>query len=722
MDKDKNRHQRYNWIIIGINAVCVVLIVVLFLVYAKSSRDRFYSQNVTDIENLNRSAANVAEALFSNQDQRLGDIAKYVHNQGMTLEQTLDYIYLSDAGRRGNFELLDTDGRGYGIVKGDDGRYIPLTYTQNSYRDLHDLMAAATAAGEGVVSYTPEFTDAYTAFKSFAFYTTLVIAGPDGEECCTLMDVVPSKDFIELIHPDSSYADLATMLIDGSGNYIIGDADFKSNNLFSYLYMYNGLTMEERIAIADQVLQAADGSITYDDSIGRSCIYVFYRQPESNWYSVTCVPLSNFRITDHGSLLAVLETIVLAGMLIMDIVWLERVNRKLTVSVTSERSANAAKTDFLSRISHDIRTPLNAILGFTAIARETPGLPPAVDDDLSKIDSSGRYLLSILNDVLDMSKIESGRIELHIQEVELKPFLVEVADTFAAQAELKGIELRTDFTVPKDTWVATDPLRTKQIYANLLSNAIKFSKAGSSIDWSVTAVGQDDGRVSVASRITDHGCGMSPAFMTHLYEPFSQEAGRQAADVQGTGLGLAIVKRLVDLLGGTIQAESTLGSGTTFTITGSMPAGHAAPPAAAPVDTDADDRTLAGKRVLVVEDNVLNQQIAVMLLGSRHMITEQATNGQAAIDMFAASPVGYYDLVLMDIRMPVLDGLKATARIRALERADAKTVPIVAMTANAYDDDVDESLKAGMDAHLAKPIEPAAMFKVLSRLLGRTKR
>jgi len=715
--KQEKADRRGYLLLIAVNLICIALIAAFFVNYSSEYRAKLYRQNISSIGDLNRSSGTVAQAVFAFQSQKISDIARYVEAEDMDLEQALAYMGVMGADTRGSLELVGPDGTG--SVPADGGEAASISYEDRSYAELHRLFSAACAGRAGAVAYTPEFTDARSAFKSFAFYTYVGIRGETGKDYYTLMFVTRSDEMMEKIQQRGSYDSLATVLMDGAGNYIIGNPDFKSENFFKYLYVFNGLTLDEMNALSASSLRTDAGTLRYSNSEGAPCVFLYSRPEGESWYSVSCVPLACFDNAVPDSRLTVLVTVVLSVMLVMDILWLNRMNRQLKQSVARETQANRAKTEFLSRMSHDIRTPLNAILGFAAITRDSPALAPPLRENLNKIDVSGRYLLGIINDVLDMSKIESGKVELHGKSTDCAEMFSAVLEVFSGEAELRGIALRPEFSFGEARFLVLDSLRTRQIFSNLLSNAIKFSDSGTTVRWTAAESRLEDGRIELVSRVIDQGCGMTPEFLKNVFDPFTQEQNSHSGEAAGTGLGLSIVSRLVGLMGGGVEVTSEPGRGTAFTVTLRFPEGAAdAGSDAAARPADAGRTALCGKRVLLCEDNALNREIADTLLASRGLVCQAAENGQLGVSLFSASPAGYYDAILMDVRMPVMNGLKAAAAIRALDRPDAKRVPIIAMTANAYDEDIRECLNAGMNAHLSKPFEPEELFQTLSRCMA----
>lgn len=376
--------------------------------------------------------------------------------------------------------------------------------------------------------------------------------------------------------------------------------------------------------------------------------------------------------------------------------------------------ANSAKTDFLSRMSHDMRTPLNGIIGMTYLTQELE-LPDKARENLAKIDTSSKFLLSLINDILDMSKAESGKIELHPEPYPVEefanyinaiivPLCAERSQTFF----FESAEMLTD-VIP-----LFDKLRINQIVFNLLSNAVKYTPEGGQIRCRVVEKKLDVSHMSVHFDIIDNGIGMSDSFQKVLFDPFTQENRADTSEMRGSGLGLSITKRLVDAMGGKIAVKSRLGKGTVFTLDFQ--------PDCVPVEKlkesqkigDEGMNCLAGRHILLCEDHPLNQEIAKTLLEERHMLVTVADDGAAGIKAVNGSSIGYYDCILMDIHMPVIDGYEAVRKIRMLDREDTKTVPIIAMTADAFTDDIQKCLEAGMNGHIAKPIDPELLYKVLS--------
>ena len=380
-------------------------------------------------------------------------------------------------------------------------------------------------------------------------------------------------------------------------------------------------------------------------------------------------------------------------------------------------SANKAKSTFLSNMSHDIRTPMNAIIGFTTLALSSITEQEKVKDYLGKILSSSNHLLSLINDILDMSRIESGKVVLEEQETNLAVLADELEHLLSEQAKAQGLELKVDYSKLRDRDVFCDKTRLNQVLLNLLSNAVKFTPAGGHVSFTLTQLEQlSPGKGVYEIRVKDDGIGMTAEFTKRVFEPFERERTSTVSKIQGTGLGMAIAKNIIDMMGGTIDLHTKKGEGTEFVLRLELVLQAQPKPVEAKQQEllpESSSESFAGKRLLLVEDNELNREIACMILCKYGFELETAENGQEAVEMVAAAAPGYYDLVLMDIQMPIMDGHEATRRIRALENPELAKVPIVAMTANAFDEDRRAAKDCGMNGFISKPINMQEVIQAL---------
>lgn len=396
--------------------------------------------------------------------------------------------------------------------------------------------------------------------------------------------------------------------------------------------------------------------------------------------------------------------------------------QKTEDALVAARQASASKTEFFSRMSHDMRTPMNGILGMVDLSENETDIQ-VLKGNMEKIKTSGNYLLGLINDTLDFQKIESGKLVLHPELISVKTLLEGVTSMIRTAAKEKGIHFETVIKdIDMDWYYMVDSLRIEQLFINLLSNAVKFTPAGGKVEFSIKGMHQSGMTIHQIITVSDTGIGMSKDFLEHsIYEPFSQETNIVSAQYAGTGLGLSIVKRLVELMGGTISVESELGVGTSFIVELDFVRIDKKTGAEA-VNADVHRKLdamqlLKGKHILLAEDHPLNAEITTKLLKKAECLATWAKNGQECVEYLTQSEEFCYDLILMDVRMPVLDGIEATKQIRLMTRNDLKDIPIIAVTANAYSDDVKLCLEAGMNDHIAKPIVPLLMYETISKYL-----
>ncbi len=461
-------------------------------------------------------------------------------------------------------------------------------------------------------------------------------------------------------------------------------------------------------------------SLFVEYSLGGSSFYALFQSlehhAENEWYLVVRVSTQVTADQVRTLISRSLPFFFVLGALILLIAYF--IYRTVN-SAKVARASEQAKSTFLANMSHEIRTPLAGIVGLQYLMRQNLGDPDKLEAYLKKAEVSASFLQSIITDVLDMSKIESGRLEIYPKEMDLKLLVEEVHILLESQMENKGLRFRVDAAALKEPIVLGDALRVKQILTNLLGNAVKFTPEGGEVSL-VVRQELSGGIANTIFQVADTGCGMSPEFLQRIWAPFEQE--RRVASQNGTGLGTTLSKTLAEKMGGSISVESQLEKGTVFTVFIPFPA--AKPPGDETAVSGAPDTdwTLKGKRILAVEDNEINRMIVVSILEEQGCELTEAQNGQEALDAFEASLPAWFDLILMDVQMPVMDGYEATRRIRALPRPDARTVPIIAMTANAFSEDIENALAAGMDDVATKPLDIKLLLKKLEIIKDREER
>ena len=386
-------------------------------------------------------------------------------------------------------------------------------------------------------------------------------------------------------------------------------------------------------------------------------------------------------------------------------------------ALQSAERASKAKTDFLANMSHDIRTPMNAIIGITTLMKNELHQPEKLAEHLDKLENSGQLLLGIINDILDMSRIESGKTTLNVEKMNL-PQQISQLDSIIRQQAGQSRQTFTVNTHLQHENVLADPNRLNRVLMNILSNAVKYTPTGGHIRFEVDELPRNEHYARYRFVVQDDGIGMSEAYQKTLFDPFTREERSGTNKVQGTGLGMAITKNIVDLMGGSINVESTTGKGTRFEVVLEFPIDAEAdtvPEAQVLPEEEEETSPLSGMKFLCAEDNAINAEILEMLLEANGASCTICSNGQEIVDAFASVKPGEYDMILMDVQMPVMDGLEATRRIRSGENPLGRIIPILAMTANAFLEDMQKSREAGMDEHLSKPVDIAALEQTVKR-------
>ncbi|WP_325187312.1 ATP-binding protein [Oscillibacter sp.] len=550
----------------------------------------------------------------------------------------------------------------------------------------------------------------------------------------------------EVLFLDSDQSLSYSFVIRKDGSYVVGNEGDAHENYFDRLTnIFAGQDMEADACI--EQLQAAmnageDYSTIVKNGGSRRHIYCT-NLPYCEWYLVTVLPFERLdnAISGMGSrwlIIVYAASFAVIAMLLYiffrylklfrnQVSELTRINaemdaaRKAAEQARKEaEQANAAKQEFLSSMSHDIRTPMNAIIGMTSLALDNTDDPKRVRDYLGKIALSSKHLLGLINDVLDISKIESGKMTLNVEPVSLREAMDSIVNIMQPQVTAKNQQFKVAAREILSENVCCDGVRLNQVLINLLGNAVKFTPEKGAVQLTVyqEALPEDASRVRTHFLVSDTGIGMSKEYQKVIFESFSREDNTRVRKTEGSGLGMAITKCIVDAMGGTISVRSEQGRGSEFHVV--LDLEKAAAPAASEAADGAAERVndvvLKGRRILLAEDNELNWEVARELLSILELELDWAENGEICVEKFRNSPAGHYDAIIMDVRMPVMDGYEATAAIRRLEREDAD-IPIIAMTADAFSEDIQRCLERGMNDHLAKPIDIQAVTFKLKKYL-----
>ena len=645
-------------------------------------------------------------------EQRLCDSwASHINAGGMTIDEALEYV-------KGALILRGTMGH---IVYVDDGSYAGLSTSPHADNDsdysvsyaklsvLGQWIGSEQRTSEDAVRLTRAYTNPVNGVQSIGFYHAIHLADGEATREAALIRVLPVSQFRqEWVFPTEQYnmADIA--LIDETGNYIIRGASFKGTNLFEFYKSYNQSTYLTQSEFEKTVVSGT-GTMTMQNAQGQECLMAYTPMKSARgWAIVAMIPVSQIV---EPSVDWVLIGIVSAGLLlllVMDIMVMMYFNRRAVQAAMEAESANRAKTDFLSTMSHDIRTPMNAIIGLTTIAAKNVDDRQSVKDCLKKINMASGHLLTLINDILDISKVESGKLTLSpvtFSIVESANNLVNIS-----QPMVKEKNIDFDFRINRieHEYLYADQLRINQIFINLLSNALKYTNPGGRVHVDLKEETIEDGKsVRLTYAVADTGIGMTDEFMRNMYQPFSRQTDSRVNAIQGTGLGLAITKQMIELMGGTIDCQSKVNVGTTFTVTLDIPI----------ADKMVEEMVLSPIRALIADDDEVLLETALDTLMSIGVTAEPAKNGTDAVQMAVArhSQGQDYEVVILDWKMPDMDGLEAARRIR---REVGSGVPILIISAYEWSDMEEEARKAGVNGFVSKPLFRSTLYNKISELLG----
>ena len=487
--------------------------------------------------------------------------------------------------------------------------------------------------------------------------------------------------------------------------------DYLSDADFCYRIWTYDRSSSDKIILAESQDNMSDNILTVECAV-----------PNNTWY-FDIIPSEGWSPRSYWIMCIVISYVF--SLLIATVFYLisskkhreRQYEAELEKSAEQAKNANEAKTRFLFNMSHDIRTPMNAIVGFSGLLEKNLQNERKAKEYLEKIQSSSNLLLRIINQVLEMARIESGTAVLQLKAEDMDALFHRVNTVFEEDIRKKNLQYHADLDI-RHHYVVCDQTKLQEIMLNIISNAIKYTPEGHSIYVEVhEAVSENPSKIRYIFSCEDTGIGMSEEYLPHIYEEFSREHSTTENKVPGTGLGLPIIKSMIELMGGSIQVESRQGIGTKFTIDLSFDIALKEEVYGSEDTIESSAiHTIKGKRILLVEDNELNAEIAKTVLEDVGALITRAENGQQALELFKEKPAGTFDVILMDLMMPVMDGYTATRKIRELERSDAKTVPIIAMTANAFQEDAEKCIAVGMNAHLAKPLDIEKMKKTIKSI------
>lgn len=735
----------------GILIMCVICSVVSAF---QNARKVSFVQNIENVRTLTDASANKVELEILHHTEQIKDCANYVNHYqgtGMTVEEMQNYFstyYSEKDSENVSWQLVNATineeigaKKGFDAISLGDEKISSFSYKTQEYPELAKIFCNPDKKTLGMVQYTSEFTEASPrAMKSFALVTPIRFS--DGQYK-TLMLLIDSNYMNGLISNNNeidtlNFFDFSNIIIDNNGNYVISNRFFQGKNFLDYIELYNPTFDDEMKETIWKGLHKENYSdvFYYENNKGQKCAYTIVPVQNSDWHMLSIVPLQSFHNSHGYNMNFVIFALFFTLLFLVDMLYVMRINMQLRYKTKEAQEANYAKSEFLSSMSHDIRTPMNAILGMTIIAdenlkKEKPDWD-LIKECINTMKLSGKHLLTLINDVLDISKIENGKIVLSSEEFSIKENMKKLLEVVQAEAQSKNLHLELQMEQIDHEYICADGLRMNQIYLNIISNAIKYTNPGGNITVTMReeTVQGTQSKARYIYQVTDTGIGMEPEFLKTIFDRFSRAVDTRVNTTQGTGLGMTICKQLVDLMGGTITVESELNVGSTFTVMLELPIAQEqniqnTNKAESGITEDAsvkeeyvkdtatfEDRPVFNLRVLVVEDNEINWKVLARLLKMYGIDADRAENGLVGVNKVKDSACTY-DVIFMDVQMPVMNGYDATCAIRKLSEPEKASIPVYAMTADTFAEDVLKCREKGMNGHLAKPIEIEKLQKIL---------
>ena len=695
--------------IIIINVAIMTVILIFVVLYSRLESMDSYRRQIEHFEDTTVTMEHVTENYMEG-EQGICDVwARFINNNTMTMEEAADYIRSLHVNKNTAAHLISLDtltGLSTRPKQGTDNDYA-VSYQRIGLLNNTDWI---DELGESI-NITRAYTNPMNGEQVLAFCNLVKLYDAEGKTSgdAVLLRVIPISVLEQKwVFPQTELVNADLSMIDANGEYILKGDSFKNSSFFEFYKSYNLTDPESSGELFGKIISST-GSVQMVNSHRQECILAYTPVSASDgWTLLGLVPTKDLNIDTENWLLV---GVVSAGLLILficDLLYMLYFNKRLQIAAREADSANKAKTDFLSTMSHDIRTPMNAIIGLTTIAEKNLGDVESTKESLRKISLASNHLLTLINDILDISKVESGKLKLSpltFSIVETVENLVTVSQPMIKE---KNIDFSFNTNKMEKEYLYTDQLRLNQIYINILSNAIKYTEPGGRVSVDLRQEKSDKpGCLQLTYTVSDTGIGMSPEFMENMYQPFSRQIDSRVNSVQGTGLGLAITKQMVELLGGTIECQSEQGKGTTFTVVLDIPE----------ADRQREDLQLDSIDILIVDDDETMLETTVDIIESLGASAELAQNGLEALGMIEHRHLAGrdYDAIIIDWRMPEIEGLETIRRIRAEIDAD---IPILLISAYDWSDIEDRAKEAGANAFISKPLFRSKLYDKINDLIG----
>ncbi|MDO4806966.1 MAG: response regulator [Coriobacteriales bacterium] len=696
--------------IIIANAIIIASILIFVLLYSRFESGESYQRQIEHFETTTVALEQVTENYLEG-EQRICDVwAHYINNEAMTMEEAAEYIRVSHVLANTSAHLVSLD-----TLTGLSTR--PKQGTTDDYAVSYERVALLEDVdwideiGESV-NISRAYTNPMNGEQSLAFCNKVTLSDPEsgGSEAAVLLRVVPISELEQKwVFPQETFVNAELSMIDANGDYILKGSSFKNSSFFEFYSSYNQSDSASSKALFNRITSST-GSISMLNSHGQECILAFTPvTATAGWTLLGFVPAQDLHVDTENWLLVGFVSAGLLVLFLCDLFYMLHLNKRLQAAAKEAEAANKAKTDFLSTMSHDIRTPMNAIIGLTTIAERNLGDVDSTRESLRKISLASNHLLTLINDILDISKVESGKLKLSPLTFSIVETVENLVNISQPMIKEKNIEFSFNINKIDTEYLYADQLRLNQVFINILSNAIKYTEPGGRVSVDMR---EEESAVPNCIRLTyvvaDTGIGMSPEFLETMYQPFSRQIDSRVNSIQGTGLGLAITKQMVDLMEGTIECQSEQGKGTTFTVVLDIRA----------ADRQRDDMLLEPIDVLIIDDDETLLRTAVDTLESLGATAEQARSGLEALGMIEHRHLSGrdYGAVIVDWKMPEIDGLETISRIRSEIGTD---VPILLVSAYDWSDIEDKAKEAGANGFVSKPLFRSTLYDRINDLIGK---
>lgn len=727
MEKQKKKEYYIKVVLVLANFILILGAVLGSIFYTRVFREENKHLQLEAFETTVESMKQLSTGYLYTEKGYADDWAAYIKHENMTMEEALEYIRTSNTQEDRYAHIVDMEdfsARSTYIRNGDEEVDCYKEFEKNVTNKNKALVRKMERMFENDNTDDVQVLGKYRVGESqqnvISVGTRVTLNEGDGSTKDYLLLRVIPVDYLKSawVFP-TEYPMAEIGIITTDGEYVIQSVSMKSRSFLDYIRGYNFQDDYNKVEeLADELHTTEQGTLYYKDSKNRDCYWYYSSFGRNSELDILgYIPAEQIDSVNMNWNIVFIICGVLLILVILDGSYILVINRRLHKAVAAAGHANHAKTEFLSSVSHDIRTPMNAVIGMTDIAKKHIDDPSYVEDCLNKVSLAGNHLLTLINDILDISKVESGKMVLTLHEMSLKNAVDEIVSIVRSRADENGITLETNFyNITKDCLIA-DQLRLNQIMINLLTNAIKYSNAGGRVVFDIAEeeIPEKEEGIRLICKIADNGIGMSEEFQKNMYQSFIRAEDSRIDTIQGSGLGLTITKQLVDLMDGTITCDSHLGEGTTFTVTLEFMTKERTSEERGTTEAaaGAGDHEFEAMHILVAEDNDLNWEIIETLLKERGISCERAVNGQECLDMLDAAPEHHFTMVFMDIQMPVMNGREATRKIRESEKESIRKLPVIAMTADAFAEDIRECREAGMDGHIAKPIDMKQVLRIL---------